>query len=291
MDVRFRFLRWRFISYGVSLLLVFGSLILLGTRGLNLGLDFTGGTVVEVRFSKEVGISEVRRAVKEAGTESFLVQETREGTYIIKVREGEDTRAVKESLLKISRYDLIREERIGGVISEELRRKAVFAILTALGGILLYLAFRFKPLWGVGALLALIHDVIIVLGAYSLTYREVNLEVVSALLIVAGYSVADTVVIFDRIRENLRVRKGLPLEDVMDLSINQTLSRTVMTSLTTFATATVLFLIGGYALSNIMFAFVVGVIVGTFSSVFVASAFVLDMVRVLSREEVREETA
>ena len=291
MDIRFRFLRWRFFSYGVSLILVLGSLFLLWTRGLNLGLDFTGGTVLEVRFKKEVSISEVRRAVKEAGAESFLVQETREGTYIIKVREGEDVKAVKDKLGKVSAYDLIREERIGGIISEELRRKAVLAVLTALGGILLYLAFRFKPLWGVGALLALIHDVIIVVGAYSLTYREVNLEVVSALLVVAGYSVADTVVIFDRIRENLRVRKGLPLEEVMDLSINQTLSRTVMTSLTTFVTATVLFLIGGYALSNIMFAFVVGVIVGTFSSVFVASAFVLDMGRVFSKEEVREETA
>ena len=291
MEVRFRFLRWRFVSYVVSLLLVLGSLFLLMTRGLNLGLDFTGGTVLEIRFSKDVDISEVRRAVKEAGIGSFLVQETKEGSFIVKVRLGEDVQGVKENLKKVSEYELIREERIGSVISEELRRKAVFAILTALGGILLYLAFRFKPIWGVGALLALLHDVLIVTGAYSLTYREVNLEVVSALLIVAGYSVADTVVIFDRIRENLRVRKGLPLEEIMDLSINQTLSRTLMTSLTTFATASVLFLVGGHALSNIMFAFVVGVVVGTLSSVFVASAFVLDMGRILSKEEVREETA
>jgi preprotein translocase subunit SecF len=291
MDIRFRFLKWRFVSYGVSLILVAGSLLLLWTRGLNLGLDFTGGTVLEVRFEEKVGIAEVREAVREAGIGSFLVQETKEGTYIVKIREGEDVGAVKENLKKLSSYELIREERIGGVISEELRRKAVFAILTALGGILLYLAFRFKPLWGVGALTALVHDVLIVVGAYSLTYREVNLEVVSALLIVAGYSVADTVVIFDRIRENLRARKGLPLEDIMDLSINQTLSRTLMTSLTTFATATVLFIVGGYALSNIMFAFVVGVIVGTFSSVFVASAFVLDMSRLFGREEVQEREA
>ena len=291
MEVRFRFLRWRFLSYGVSLVLVIGSVLLVSTRGLNLGLDFTGGTVLEIRFDKEVDISEVRRAVKEAGVGSFLVQETREGTFIVKIREGENVKGAKENLKGISIFELVREERIGGVISEELRRKAVFAILTALGGILLYLAFRFKPVWGVGALLALVHDVLIVVGAYSLTYREVNLEVVSALLIVAGYSVADTVVIFDRIRENLRVRKGLPLEEVMDLSINQTLSRTIMTSVTTFVTALVLFLVGGHALSNIMFAFVVGVVVGTFSSVFVAGAFVLDMSRIFSREEVQEETA
>ena len=291
MEYRFRFLRFRFFSYVVSALLVVGSLVLLFTKGLNLGLDFTGGRVVEVKFEKKPEIGELRSALKKAGVESFLVQETKEGTYIVKIREGENISRVKDALRKLGSFELIREERIGGVISEELRRKAVLAILTALAGILVYLAFRFKPIWGIGALIALVHDVLIVVGSYSLTYREVNLEVVSALLIVAGYSVADTVVIFDRIRENLRIRKSLPLEEVMDISINQTLSRTVMTSLTTFATALTLFLLGGYALSNIMFAFVVGIVVGTFSSVFVASSFVLDVSRLLGREEEQEETA
>ena len=292
MEYRFRFLRFRFISYAVSLLLVLGSLFLLFTKGLNLGLDFTGGKVIEVRFEKMVDIKDLRKKLQEAGFESFLVQETKEGTYIVKVREVEKSTELRNTLGKLGKYELLREERIGGIISEELRRKAILAILTALGGILVYLAFRFKPVWGVGALLALIHDVIVVIGAYSLTYREVNLEVVSALLIVAGYSVSDTVVIFDRIRENLRVRKALPLEEIMDLSINQTLSRTVMTSLTTFVTALTLFVLGGYALSNIMFAFVVGIVVGTYSSVFVASAFVLDTGRLFGRKvKVREEAA
>ncbi len=291
MEYRFKFLRFRFIAYVLSSLLVLGSLFLLATRGLNLGLDFSGGRVVEVRFVEKPEIGDLRKALKKAGIGSFLVQETKEGTYIIKIREGENYQAMKESLGKFGKYTLLREERIGGVISEELRESAILAILTALGGILLYLAFRFKPIWGVGALLALIHDVLIVVGAYSLTYREVNLEVVSALLIVAGYSVADTVVIFDRIRENLKVRKTLPLEEVMDLSINQTLARTIMTSVTTFVTALTLFILGGYALSNIMFAFVVGVIVGTFSSVFVASSFVLDIGRFLGRKEALEKTA
>ncbi len=292
MEYRFRFLKYRFFSYIVSFILVLGSIFLLFTRGLNLGLDFTGGSVIEVRFERKVDIRELRKAIKEKGVSHFLVQETREGTYIIKVRIGENVNAVKEAIKELGKFELIREERIGGVISEELKRKAILAILFALVGILIYLAFRFKPVWGIGALLALIHDVIIVLGAYSLTYREVNLEVVSALLIVAGYSVADTVVIFDRIRENLRIRKGLELETIMDISINQTLSRTLMTSITTFVTALALFILGGYALSNIMFAFVVGVVVGTFSSVFVASSFVLDMSRLIpvkQEEEVKEE--
>jgi len=291
MEYRFRFLRFRFLSYALSIFLVIGSVVLLLTRGLNLGLDFTGGKVLEVRFEKKPSIGELREALRKAGIGSSLVQETKEGTYIIKFREREETSKVRDSLHSLGRFELVREERIGGVVSEELRRKAILAILTALGGILIYLAFRFKPLWGVGALVALIHDVLIVLGSYSLTYREVNLEVVSALLIVAGYSVADTVVIFDRMRENLRIRKSLPLEEIMDLSVNQTLSRTLMTSLTTFVTALALFLVGGYALSNIMFAFVVGVVVGTFSSVFVASSLVLDIGRLLRRSEPQEGTA
>jgi preprotein translocase subunit SecF len=271
------FLRHRFIAYGVSLVLILGSVFLLLTRGLNLGLDFTGGTVVEVRFKENPDIGELRLALKEAGFESFLLQETQDDTFIVKVREGEDISKADAVFKKFGDYTLLRKEKIGGVISSELKQKAIFAVLTALAGILIYISFRFKPLWGAGAILALVHDVLVVIGAYSLTYREVNLEVVSAILVVAGYSVADTVVIFDRIRENLKIRKNLPLKDIMNLSINQTLSRTIMTSLTTFATSFTLFVLGGYALSNIMFAFVVGVVVGTFSSVFVASAFVLDL--------------
>jgi preprotein translocase subunit SecF len=146
-----------------------------------------------------------------------------------------------------------------------------------LGGILLYLGYRFEPLWAFSAILALAHDVLIVVGAYSITYREVSLDVVASLLIVAGYSVTDTVVVFDRIRENLRIRKATPLRELIDLSINQTLARTLMTSLTTFVVSFVLFLLGGPAISNIMFAFVVGVVVGTLSSIFVASAIMLDI--------------
>ncbi len=271
------FLRYRFFAYGMSLILVLGSIFLLFTKGLNLGLDFTGGTVLEVKFDKNPPIGKLREALKDAGLESFLLQETQDGTFIVKLREGEKVSEAEKVLGKFGKHTLLRKEKIGSVISGELKEKAILAVLTALVGILIYIAFRFKPLWGAGAILALVHDVVVVIGAYSLTFREVNLEVVSAILVVAGYSVADTVVIFDRIRENLKIRKNLPLKEVMNLSINQTLSRTIMTSLTTFATSFTLFILGGYALSNIMFAFVVGVVVGTFSSVFVASAFVLDL--------------
>ncbi|AAC07496.1 protein translocase subunit SecF [Aquifex aeolicus] len=282
-----KFLRLRKAAYGVSALLILISLLSLLFRGLNLGLDFTGGTLYEVKFEKSVDIGKLRKTISSAGIKGFLIQETKEGTFVIKVKTGEPVEKLEDVLKKFGKYELIRKETISGVVSEELQKKAVFAILTALGGILLYLGVRFQPVWGFGAILALAHDVITVLGAYSITQREVNLEVVSAILVVAGYSVADTVVIFDRIRENLRKKKGFTLEEIMDLSINQTLSRTIMTSLTTLVTALTLFILGGYALSNIMFAFVVGVVVGTYSSVFVASAFVLDMQKLFKRGEVQ----
>ena len=267
----------RVYAYLLSLALLILSLLSLAFfRGLNLGLDFTGGTVIEVKFEKPVEIGTLRRSLEERGL-SFQVQETAEGSTIIKLKAGEDYTKVLEALKDLGNYELIRSESIGGVVSKELRQKAVWAMLVALLGILVYLGYRFEPIWAFSAIAALFHDILIVLGAYSITQREVNLDVVAALLIVAGYSVADTVVVFDRIRENLRIKRGSTLYEVINLSINQTLSRTIMTSLTTFVVSLSLFLLGGPALSNIMFAFVIGVIVGTFSSVFVASALLLDI--------------
>lgn len=268
---------FRYYAYGVSLLLVLLSLLSLFYRGLNLGLDFTGGSVIEVKFEKPVKVGEVRKLLEDAGYSHFQVQDTAQGTVIVKLRLGDPTQPALESLKNLSSYELIRSESIGGIITSELRQKAIWAMLIAIGGILLYLGYRFEPLWALGAVLALAHDVLIVVGAYSISQREVNLDVVAALLIVAGYSVSDTVVVFDRIRENLRIRKGTPFRDLIDLSINQTLARTLMTSLTTFVVSLMLFVFGGPALSNIMFAFVVGVVVGTLSSIFVASALVYDI--------------
>ncbi len=271
------FMSFRYYAYGVSLLLVLLSLLSLFYRGLNLGLDFTGGSVIEVKFEKPVKVGEVRKLLEDAGYSHFQVQDTAQGTVIVKLRLGDPTQPAIEKLKTFSNYELIRSESIGGIITSELRQKAIWAMLIAIGGILLYLGYRFEPLWALGAVLALAHDVLIAVGAYSISQREVNLDVVAALLIVAGYSVSDTVVVFDRIRENLRIRKGTPFRDLIDLSINQTLARTLMTSLTTFVVSLMLFVFGGPALSNIMFAFVVGVVVGTLSSIFVASALVYDI--------------
>lgn len=280
------FMNFRVKAYLVSLFLVLGSLLLLQTRGLNLGLDFTGGYVIEIATSQKLSESEVKKLLEENGFKSFLVQETKEGHIVVKTRLGEPVKEIKKLLLKhFKNAKLVRFEMIGAVFSEELKTKAIYALITALVLIAVYLGFRFKTLWAITALLALFHDVIVTLGAYSLTFRDVNLEVMGALLTVAGYSVTDTVVVFDRIRENLKLRPVTPLRELIDLSINETLSRTLMTSLTTFAVAIVLFLFGGEMLSNIAFAFLVGIIVGTYSSIFVASSLLLDLSAILKKKK------
>ena len=285
------FMEYRFKAYLLSLFLVLGSLFLIQFRGLNLGLDFTGGYVIEVAPQKPVSEEKIKELLREKGFTGFLVQETKEGHIIVKTRLDQPAKKIKELLLEtLKNAKLVRFEMIGAVFSSELRDKAIYAILTALLLISVYLGFRFKALWAFTALLALFHDIIATLGAYSLTFREVNLEVMGALLTVAGYSVTDTVVVFDRIRENLRLRPATPLKELINISINETLSRTLMTSLTTFAVALVLFLFGGEMLSNIAFAFLVGIAVGTYSSIFIASALMLDLWRFFKRKKTVKAT-
>ena len=281
---------FRLKAYILSLVLVLGSLLLIQFRGLNLGLDFTGGYVIEIAPPKPVDEAKVEELLKEHGFKSFLVQETKNGHIIVKVRLDQPVKEIEQLLLKyFKNAKLVRFEMIGAVFSSELKQKAIYAVLTALLLISIYLGFRFKTVWAITALLALFHDVIVTLGAYSLTFREVNLEVMGALLTVAGYSVTDTVVVFDRIRENLKMRPATPLKELINISINETLSRTLMTSLTTFAVAFVLYLFGGEMLSNIAFAFLVGIVVGTYSSIFIASALLLDITNFLSLKKEKEK--
>ncbi len=271
------FMSLRFYAYVVSALLVLLSFLSLYWKGLNLGLDFTGGTVIEVRYSPKIDIGKVREAIQKAGLSSVQVQDTASGTVLVKLKLGESREVALQVLKKLGNAEIVSMQTIGGVISDELRKKAIWSLLVAIGGIMLYLGYRFEPVWAFSGVVALAHDVLVVVGAYSLTQREISLDVVASFLIVAGYSMSDTVVVFDRIRESLRVRKATDLKQVINLSINQTLSRTLMTSLTVLVVAIALFLLGGPALSNIMFAFVIGIAVGTLSSIFVASALMLDI--------------
>jgi len=277
------FIKYRYYSYVISIILILLSAFSLYSRGLNLGLDFTGGTMIEVRFQTPVSVKQVDDALYKVNIKDAVVQRTNTGDIIVKIRVGEKPSLVEKALNSIGSYKLLQREDIGSVVSGELRKKAVWAIITALVGILIYLSFRYEFLFALGGILALAHDVFIVVGAYSWAYKEVNLDVLASILVVAGYSITDTVVVFDRIRENLKLRKGMDLSEIINLSVNQNIVRTIMTSSTVFLSSLGLYLFGGSVLSDISFAFLIGVVVGTLSSIFVASALVLD-IKILLRK-------
>lgn len=278
-----KFMKYRFYAYLISISLIILSFVSFGVRGLNLGLDFTGGTLFEVKYQKNYDTTDVESVIKKAGIPDAQVQKTNNGSFIVKIRIGESPKLLEKGLSFLGNYQVLQRQDIGSVISNELRTKAIMAIFTAIVGILIYLSFRYEFILALGGIIALLHDVIIVVGAYSITYREVNLDVLASILVVAGYSITDTVVVFDRIRENLRLRKGLAFEEIIDISINQNLVRTIMTSMTVFLSSLGLLIFGGSALGDIAFAFLIGVITGTLSSIFIASAFALDIKKLLNK--------
>jgi preprotein translocase subunit SecF len=279
-DTRIDFMARRRIALifsAVVLLLSVGSLV---TRGLNFGLDFTGGTLIEVSYPEAPALPDVRGSLEQAGYERFTVQTFGTARDIV-VRlpaevageEGADisTRVLEALSTVDAGVEIRRVEFVGPQIGEELANQGGLALLYALAGILLYVSFRFQWRFAVGAVAALVHDVLIVLGLISLFQIGFDLTVVAALLAVIGYSLNDTIVVYDRLRENFRVkRKGTAVE-LTNLSINQMLSRTVMTSLTTLLVLIALFYFGGEIIHAFAYTLIVGVIVGTYSSIFIAS--------------------
>ncbi|MEN2985184.1 MAG: protein translocase subunit SecF [Thermodesulfovibrionaceae bacterium] len=253
------------------------------TGKANLGVDFAGGLSLQVRFSQNVTLSEVRSALDKVGLKDVHIQDLpTERKILIKLKKTEQNsqdiieKALKESLTtKEPIVESITE--IGPKIGQRTKKDALLAIAAATLGILIYIAIRFKFHFAIGATVATFHDVMAVVGIFYLLGKEINLIFISALLTIAGYSLTDTVVVFDRIRENLRiVAKGtMTLEAVMNKSINEVLSRTIITSLTTFMAAAALFFFGGEVLHDFALAMMLGIVIGTYSSIFVASPIVL----------------
>ena len=273
--------RW----YIVSTVLIVAALLSFAVRGLNLGIDFTGGVVLELKFPQAADLEKVRAAVEEAGFAHASVQSfgtTRDVMVRLLPQEGEDTNKVAQTVLGAIKaqdpaVELLRTEVVGPQVGAELANKGAMAILFTFVGILIYVAFRFQWKLGVGAIVAAMHDPIIILGFFSETQMTFDLPSLAAILAVIGYSLNDTVVVFDRIRERfLSERKGTPAQ-VIDLAINETLSRTIMTHLTTMITIMALLLFGGEVLRGFSVALAIGVIVGTYSSIYIASAIALDL--------------
>jgi preprotein translocase subunit SecF len=273
--------RWYIIS---SVVLV-AALISLAVRGLNFGIDFTGGVVLELEFPQAADIEKVRGVMEQAGFAHASVQSfgtSRDVMVRLLPQAGEDTNKVATSVLAaIKAYEpnakLLRTEVVGPQVGAELANKGALAILFTFIGILIYVALRFQWKLGVGAIVAALHDPIVILGFFSETQMTFDLPTLAAVLAVIGYSLNDTVVVFDRIRERfLSMRKGTP-EQVIDSAINETLSRTIMTHLTTMITIMALLFFGGEVLRGFSVALAIGVIVGTYSSIYIASAIALDL--------------
>jgi preprotein translocase SecF subunit len=287
VNTRYDFIRRRRLAYAVSATAVAVSLLHIAwSGGLRYGIDFSGGTLIQTRFETPVTVDAVRGALGGVQLGESVIQEFGEAReYLIRVPTGsgelEAVRTRVEGGLRqagLPGFEIRRLEYVGPQVGRDLQVQAVYAVLAGMTGILIYTAIRFDFRGGVAAIVALIHDVVVSLGALSITHREMSLPVLAALLTIIGYSINDTIVTFDRIREvrGRGLRKGETLEDIINLSINQTLSRTVLTSLTVFMVVAVLYLTGGQVLSDFAFALLVGVVTGTYSSIFVAAPIIVD---------------
>jgi len=273
------FMGWKNISFTISgLLIALGivGLIQVGRGKANLGIDFVGGTTMQLSFKEPVSVEKARTALDKSGFQGASVQQVGEGNKIlIKLRESEGTSDKVQTLFKQelpnNAFEVDSITEIGPVIGKAVQRDALVAITVSMIAIIIYIAFRFEFKFGVAAAIATIHDVFAVLGIFYLLNWEINLLIVTALLTLAGYSLTDTVVVFDRIRENLKRNKKDTLPQLVNNSLNEVLSRTIITSLTVVIVLIPLVLFGGEVLHDFSIALLLGVIVGTYSSVFVAS--------------------
>ena len=255
-----------------------GSLGLLGTKGLNLGIDFLGGILIEIKTDGPANVVGLRNKLSGLGLGEVSIQEFgAPDDVLIRVQrqEGGDTQqqeavAIISQAIKADVIEFRRTETVGPTVGAELIEAAIMAVLMAIGAILLYVWFRFEWQFGLGAIIALTHDVLATIGLFSLLGLEFNLASVAALLTIAGYSINDTVVIYDRVRENMRKYKKMPLTELFNKSINETLARTVMTSITTLLALLALVLLGGEVIRGFSIALIFGVLVGTYSSVALA---------------------
>src|SRR5690606_34530645 len=275
----FPFMRYKGICLVASLIAMVLSVILIATVGFNFGVDFKGGSMIEVQHkSGPVDLASLRQKLGSLGLGEVQIQEFGSpDDVLIRVEEqpgGEEAQqeAVKKVIAALGDdYIQRRVEVVGPAVSSELRTTGIIAVLVSLVGICVYIWFRFEWQFAIGAVLSLTHDVLIVAGLFSLFQWDFDLSIVAALLTILGYSVNDTVVVSDRIRENLRKFKRMELNELLDRSINETLSRTILTGLTTLVVLAVLFLIGGEVIRYFSLAMLLGVIIGTYSSIFVAA--------------------
>ena len=283
-ETNFNFVRLMKPAVLVSLaVIVIGIISLIWHGGPNYGIDFAGGSLIQVKFKAEPHTDKIRDAFKAIGFEGSIIQQFGPNEVIVRTAEsGADpkglTQRVDEGLTKAfgkGSYEVRRIEVVGPKVGKDLTRKAILAIIFSWIGILIYVGVRFEFRYALGGIIALVHDVLITVTFLSVFDKEFDLNIVAALLTIIGYSINDTIVIFDRIRENARKNIRMGLFDIINLSVNQTLSRTILTSLTVFMVLVVLFFFGGAVIHDFTFALLVGTVSGVYSTVFIASPIVL----------------
>ena len=290
-DTKINFFRWQYLTFGISAVAMVASVVLLLTMGLNFGIDFKGGTTIRTESTTAFEVSDYRDALQDLGLEDVSITEVFDPTFgedkhvaQVRIGAGESTEAMSpeqiasvEAALKTvdPNVTFAAVESVGPKVSGELIKTAIYAVLAASAGVLLYIWLRFEWQFAIGGVVAIVHDVLLTMGIFSLFQFRFDLSTIAALLTILGYSINDTVVVFDRLRENLIKFKTIPLIDVMNLTVNETLSRTIMTAVTTAIALTALLIFGGDVIRGFVFAMLMGVFVGCYSTIYVAKNIVL----------------
>jgi len=283
------FIKWRWHAFALSSLIIVAGIGYGITKGIPLGIDFAGGTIVVVKFAQPTTVDQVRSALASSMTGENVIQSYGdEANHEILIRvpqlveeEGaaleQNARAIVDSITKanLGTFEVRSQEIVGPVIGADLQRKGIYATLASILGITLYIGFRFRFAFAIGAIAATLHDILVTIAFLFFFNYDLSLNIVAAILTITGYSVNDTIVIFDRVRENLKNKRRDSLEAVVNLSVNQTLSRTIITAGTTFLSVLALYLFGGEVLEGFAFTMLVGIISGTYSTVFIAAAIAI----------------
>ena len=280
----FKFVRYNRRAYVFSSVLIIGSLLAFLMQGLNFGIDFKGGILVEISSGEPVDIAGLRGRMQTLDLGEVQIQQFGTPTdVLIRVAEADDAVSTERDLSAVDamrqdlegEFEIRRVEIVGPQVSRELIQTGLLAVVAAISSMLIYIWFRFEWQFSVGAVMALVHDVILTIGVFSLLQLDFNLSILAAILTIVGYSMNDTVVVYDRVRENLRKYKKMDISELLDIAINQTLSRTVMTSVTTLLALIALYTLGGEVIRGFTFAMIWGVLVGTYSSIFIAAPLLI----------------
>jgi len=276
---KFDFIKNRRIVYIISAVIIQIGLISIVFQGFNLGIDFAGGTLIQIRFDKSVSTTEVRNVLSEFNLSQSTIQNLSGNEFVIRTEkiDSEQRKGILSTFREnLTDLEILRVETVGPVVGENLKKLALYALLFAFIGIILYITMRFEFKFSIVSILALSHDCLIVLGIFSLLQKEITISIIAAVLTIVGYSLNNTIVILDRLRENIKFKTREPFDNLINMSINQSLSRTINTALTTIIPILTLYFFGGNILSDFALALFLGMIAGTYSSIFIASPLLLE---------------